>query len=44
MDLKEIGCEDVDWILVQDRVQWQGFMNKVMILLVPRQMWSFLSS
>jgi len=31
--LKEIGCEDVDWIhLVQDRIQWQAVMNMVINL------------
>jgi hypothetical protein len=28
MELKEIGCEDVDYIQVaQDMVQWQAFMS-----------------
>jgi hypothetical protein len=31
MDLKETGCEDVEWIhLGQDRNQWQAFGNTVM--------------
>jgi hypothetical protein len=30
MDLKVIGCQDVDWIqLAQDRVQWQDLVNTV---------------
>jgi hypothetical protein len=33
MDLKETGCEDVDWIhLAQDRVQWWVLVNVVMSL------------
>jgi hypothetical protein len=36
MDLREIGIIGVNWIwLVQDRVQWQGFVNMVMNLGVP---------
>jgi hypothetical protein len=28
MDLKELGCEDVDWIhLDHDRVQWWASVN-----------------
>jgi len=28
MDLKEIGCKDVDWIhLTQDRDQWEGLLG-----------------
>jgi hypothetical protein len=31
MDLREIGCEDVDWIhLAQDRDQWWDLVNRVM--------------
>jgi hypothetical protein len=27
-DLKEIGCQDVDWIrMTQDRVQWRALVN-----------------
>jgi hypothetical protein len=34
--LKQIGCEDVDWIhLAQARVQWRAFMKTVVDLTVP---------
>jgi hypothetical protein len=30
MDLRELGCEDVDWIhLAQDRDQWWALVNTV---------------
>jgi hypothetical protein len=30
VELREIGCEGVDWInLAQDRSQWLGFMSMV---------------
>jgi hypothetical protein len=33
MDLREIGCEGVDWMpLAQDRDQWQSLVNTVMNL------------
>jgi hypothetical protein len=36
VDLKEMGCEDVDWIrLAQGSVQWQAVMNVVLNLQVP---------
>jgi hypothetical protein len=36
MDLKEIGWEDVDWMLLaEDRGQWHAVVNMVMKLLVP---------
>jgi len=36
MDLKEVGCEGVDWIeLAQDRDRWRELVNVVMNLQVP---------
>jgi hypothetical protein len=36
MDLKETGCEDVNWIhLAQDRNQWRDVVNTIMNLMVP---------
>jgi hypothetical protein len=36
MDIREIGCEYVDWInLAQDRDQWQALVYTVMNLRVP---------
>jgi hypothetical protein len=36
MDLREIGWDGMDWIvLAQDRDQWRAFVNMVMNLLVP---------
>jgi hypothetical protein len=36
MDIREIGLEDVDWILLaQDRDQWWALVDMVMNLLVP---------
>jgi hypothetical protein len=36
INLKEIGCEGVDWIhLAQDRDQWRALVNAVMNLGVP---------
>jgi hypothetical protein len=33
IDLKYVGCEDVDWIhLAEDRNRWPAFMNMVMNL------------
>jgi hypothetical protein len=33
MDLKTLGCEDVDWFhLPQDNVQWQTFVNMIVNL------------
>jgi hypothetical protein len=35
VDIREIGCEDVDWIrLAEDRDQWWVFMYTVMHLWV----------
>jgi hypothetical protein len=36
MDLRNIGCDSVDWIdLAQDRDQWRALVNTVMNLWVP---------
>jgi hypothetical protein len=36
MDFREIGIDGANWIpLAQDRVQWRGFVNMVINLLVP---------
>jgi hypothetical protein len=36
MDLREIGCDGLDWIqLAQDRDQWRALVNTVMNLRVP---------
>jgi hypothetical protein len=36
MDVREIGIDGANWILlVQDRVQWQAFVNTAMNLRVP---------
>jgi hypothetical protein len=36
LDLREIGINGASWIrLVQDRVQWRGFVNTEMNLRVP---------
>jgi hypothetical protein len=45
LDLKEIGCEDVDYIHVdQDRGQGWTFVNAVMSLWVPQKTGTFLNS
>jgi len=44
-DLKEIGCEGVDWLHVaQDRDQWQAVVNRVMKLWIPESVENFLTS
>jgi hypothetical protein len=36
MDLREIGCDGMDWIdLTKDRDQWRALVNTVMSLRVP---------
>jgi hypothetical protein len=36
MDLREIGCDDMNWIdLAQDRDQWRALVNTVMKIRVP---------
>jgi hypothetical protein len=36
MDLREIGCDRVDWIdMAQDRDQWRALVNTVLNLRVP---------
>jgi hypothetical protein len=44
MDLKEIGCEDVDYIdLAQDRVQWQVLCERGNEPSVPLKSRNFLA-
>jgi hypothetical protein len=36
MDLRDIGCDGMDWIgLAEDRDQWRGLMKTVMNLWIP---------
>jgi hypothetical protein len=36
MDLREIGCDDMDWMdLAQDRDQWRALVNEVTNLRIP---------
>jgi hypothetical protein len=36
MNLREIACEDVDWMhLAQDRDQWRALVNTVMNHCIP---------
>jgi hypothetical protein len=36
MDLEEVGCGDVDWIvLAKDRNRWRAVVNSVLNLRVP---------
>jgi len=42
IDLKELGCEDVQWFdLAQDRNQWRDVVNTVMNLRVPQKAVNF---
>jgi hypothetical protein len=44
MDLKEIGCDGMDWInLAEDRDQWRALVKTVMNLWVPKNSGKFLS-
>jgi hypothetical protein len=45
MNLREIGCDGMDWInLAQDRDQWRTLVNTVMNLRVSENAGKFLSS
>ena len=45
MDLKEVGCGDVDWIdLAEDRDRLLALVNSVMNLRVPQNAGNFLTS
>jgi hypothetical protein len=45
MDLKEIGCEDMDWVhLAHDRVQRWVLLNTVTNIRVPQKSGKFLAS
>jgi hypothetical protein len=36
VDLQEVGCEGMDWIVVaQDKDRWRGLVNVLMNLRVP---------
>jgi hypothetical protein len=45
VDLKELGCKDVNWIHVtQDKDQWQAVVNMDMKFLVAEKVGNFLIS
>ena len=45
MDLKEVGCGDMDWIdLAEDRDRLLALVNAVMNLRVPQNAGNFLTS
>jgi hypothetical protein len=45
MDVKETGCEGVDWIqMTQDRDQWRDLLNMEAKLRVPSKTGIFLIS
>jgi hypothetical protein len=45
MDLREVGCGDIDWIeLAKDRDRWWAVVNAVMNLLVLYNVRNFLSN
>jgi uncharacterized protein (DUF2236 family) len=43
MDLRQNEWDGMNWIdLAQDRDQWRSLVNKVMNLLMPKNVWKFL--
>jgi len=45
MNLKEVGCGDMDWIdPAQDRDRWRALVNAVIKLWVPSNTGNFLTS
>ena len=45
MDLREVGCWDMDWIeLAQDRDTWHALVNTVMNLRVTENEGNFMTS